>query len=724
MAKRTRKRDRERPAGPPPWERTGTYLLVLAGLLAVGWGLRLAFLSADPPGTLSWSQGPFTDGAVVVQNARNKVISGEWITDYTKDMYLFPLSNLAVYPVFLIAGVGRWQAAFPNTAFAILSILAMGAGLSAALGKRQGLLWVLLAALSYFLIMFQRIPLAEPAMVFLMCLSFWFFSVRERWRWAPAACGFFAASAPLFGKAHAYYFPLVLLAALWLTGTREGERRTGAALPLLGMAGAGVIWLAVLFIPHAGHIGSHIAHESYEKHVGGLFGFIKEWLQNLIGMGTYTKLFQREPVACTLGFFGLVGLLARGRAAWKEENPAVVFAALWALAGWIAISLVRMPAPRYLTALFFPLLALAVLALDALGRGGPLVLRMPRSAAGRLAGAALLFFALYQPLSAAGTPALQVLKNSTWGIGIYNLFVQEEQYSELVFFCSVLSIILTLLLLAFLFGRGAEKPLRISLSPGSGKALAAAIVAVSLLINAGSWYGWAAKRTYYLRDASRDLPDWLSPGARLMGSYAPTLGLDNELPVFSYFGEIGETDVFRRHGITHVVVVSQGDHAEVKEKYPEVFESWEMVLSYPLRCRYSDTMGIFRLPAEANGERIHEYEPSLFERAVDIAKQQRWGRALQLLQQYTREKPGNADGHYLVGFMYNELGEREEAIQAIRRAIDLRPQRPYYYFKLGEIYADLGRTGEAKRALAIANRLNPRDRDVKEALERVSPRAH
>jgi hypothetical protein len=335
----------------------------------------------------------------------------------------------------------------------------------------------------------------------------------------------------------------------------------------------------------------------------------------------------------------------------------------------------------------------------------------------------LLFFALYQPISWVGTPLLQVLKNSTWGIGIYDLFVQEERFSELVFFCSVLSLLVVLLAFAALSARGSSRPLRLSLSPPRGRNVATLLLGFSVVFDAGHYVEWASERTYYLRDASRDLVDWLNPGARLMGSYAPTLGLDNRLPVFAYFGDVGEKDVFRKHGITHVVVVSQGDHAEVKEKYPELFEKWDMVLSYPIRCRYSDTMGIFRLPNEAGGERIHDYEPSLFERAVAAAKEQRWEDALGMLLEFTRQKPGNADGHYLVGFMYNELGRREEAVRAIRKAIERR-KRPYYYYKLGEVYASLGRNAEAAEALAIANRLNPRDKDVQDALESLAPQAH
>ncbi|RPJ47789.1 MAG: tetratricopeptide repeat protein [Candidatus Latescibacterota bacterium] len=718
-------RPAKRPRGSPGlWEHPTRWLLLLGAILAAGWGIRATYLAADPPDRLSWSQGPFTDGAVVLHDARNKILYGEWIVDYTKDLYLFPLSNILTYPVYLAAGVGRWQAAFPNTVLGALSLLLMGLGLARAFGRKLGVLWVLLGAFSYFLIMFQRIPLAEPAMIFLLVVSFYFFATAKGAR-GLAAAGFFAMAAPLFGKAHAYYFPVVLLLALRLAGGggKEGERPS-LRPPLLGMGAALLLWLGLLFLPHAGHIWSHVAHESYRKHVGGTFGFAKEILQNAISMGTYTRLFQNAPFVCSLGFLSIAGILARGRRAIRDTEPVLLLLSLWAVIGWFALALVRMPAPRYLTALYFPLLGLAVVAIGTLREGKPLSWRPPRTAGGRLLFALLLFFAVYQPLSSIGTPMLAKLKNSSWGLGIYTLFVQEEQFSELILFCSVLSILVVLFVFGWLLARGGDKPIRLPLGARSGAGLVLLLVAASLLVDAVHWYAWASRRTYYLQDASRDLDDWLGPNARLIGSYAPTLGLDNKLKVFAYFGEIGETDVFRKHEITHAVVVSQGDHAEVKGNYPEIFEKWQMVLSYPIRSRYSDTIAIFRIPSEVNGERIHDYEPGLFERAVDVAKERRWQEALDLLLRFLGESPENADGHYLVGFMYNELGHREEAIRSIQRAIELRDQRPYYYFKLGEIYADLGRTGEARRALEIASRLNPRDRDVKEALGSMGRGAH
>ncbi|MBN1826790.1 MAG: tetratricopeptide repeat protein [Candidatus Eisenbacteria bacterium] len=708
---------KEKPRLPafPRW----AFPAVMAASLLIGWGIRNFDLGADPPASISWSQGPFTDGAVVVHNARNAVLFGEWILkdDYCRDVALFPLSNMAVYPVFRAFGVGRRQAAWPNTVFGSLSILLVALALWAAYGKGKALLWAVAASFNYFLIMFQRIPIAEPAMIFLMALSFLFFCLSERGKRYVILSGAFAAAAPLFGKAHAYYFPAVLLATYLLTGGKRDPRRRSARFAAAGMAIVAALWFLLLFLPYGEYITAHVLHESVNKHGGGAVATIRAVLQNAVIMGSYTKMNERMPAAALLGFFGLVGLLSRGRRFLTEEPPATVFLFLWLVTGWFAIALVKLPAPRYLSALAFPILFFAVSALERLWEGRPIVWKHPRSLLGGLLTAGLVLFLFYQPLAAFGTLTLEKLRNSSWGIGVYEFFIQRERYDELALFCLAEALVLLVLAYGLFSLRGMNRPVRFPLNRKRGRIVAGVLGAILLFLNIGNWVYWAETRTHLVRDASRDLGDWLGPNARLMGSYAPTLGLDNTIRVFPYFGGLGDKDVFRKYGVTHVVVVSQGDHGIVKNDYPSIFDAWSMVLSYPLMSKYSDTMGIFRLPSEVDGARVNDYEPSLFERAVDVAKESRWEDALALLQRFREEKPDNADGYYLIGFMYNELGGTEQAEAAIAHAIDLRPERPGYALKLGEIYARMGRVAEARAWMERAYFMNPRDQAVLAALQ-------
>ncbi|NNE10003.1 MAG: hypothetical protein HKN20_15690 [Gemmatimonadetes bacterium] len=239
-------------------------LLILGAILLAGWAMRAVHLDADPPEKLSWSQGPYTDGALVVHNARNDALFGSWIRDHANDIYFYPLTNLAARAVFAVAGVGRGQAAFANTVFGVLSILLFGVAIMRACGRAPAVLFTLFAAFHYYLVMYDRLAIAEPAMIFLAGLAVFAFQSIAIGRGggraraggfalaAPVAAGFFAAAAVLIGKAHALYFPVAMLLAIVIAAgagkkkdaSRSRNRRL--AFVVLGMAVAALVWSALL----------------------------------------------------------------------------------------------------------------------------------------------------------------------------------------------------------------------------------------------------------------------------------------------------------------------------------------------------------------------------------------------------------------------------------------------------------------------------------------------
>lgn len=713
---------KQRPAKPPfrlpKIEITrGRFILLLALILSAGWLHRINDLGADPPGALSWSQGPFTDGAVVLHDVRNKVLHGEWIRDYCEDMYLFPLSNAFAYPFMKIFGVGRWQAALPNTILGMLTILIFAVALLPQ-GRGRALLWALLASLSYFLIHFHRIPIAEPAMVFLMASAFLFYSLAEKKPAMIFLAGVLAGAAPLFGKAHAFYFPVVLLASIFFTETSRSDKISRLRLASLGIVVAVLFWTVFLLLPHGDYILSHITHESVGKHAGGTGGFLREFLQNLFAMGSYTNMFEVMPVLTALAILGLFGTLRAGKNLFQGEHRITSFLVLWLSIGWIALAAVRLPAPRYLTALAFPMLFFALRPIFALLEGKPLSWNFPRSWREMAAGIAALIFIIYQPFIHTGMKTVQFLKSQSWGKGIHDFFIGDDAYAELVIFCAAETLIVVAVVLIVLF-LIRPKQIRLSITAASGTIIAVILILGSLSFNVGKYWQWTMFRSHYLRDASRDMTEWLGPDARLMGSFAPALGLDNTFSVFPYFGGLGDEDVLRKYGITHVIVSSKGDFDFLQKNYPSAHEGKEKVLAYPVKSRYTSVMAIYRLPKVLDGQVVHSYEPTLFERAVQTATGGEWAEALTQLREYLRDFPENADAHYLVGFMYNQMGEKTRAADSFRKAIDLRGERPRYYEELAKVYRSLGRTSEAIQLMEHAYRLNPRDKLVQGEIQKM-----
>lgn len=693
------------------------FALALALILAAGWLLRLNDLGADPPGSLSWSQGPFTDGAVVLHDARNKVLHDDWIRDYCEDMFLFPLSNFFAWPFLEAFGVGRLQAALPNTLLGVGAILFFTLAV-AKRGRGWALLWALFASLNYYLIQFQRIPVAEPAMVLLMACGFLFYARSDGRAVFLVLAGFFAAAAPLFGKAHAFYFPVVMLAAIALSARERRARFREMRLAATGMAAAVAIWALLLFLPHGDYILAHVTYESVNKHVGGPAGFVREFVQNLFAMGSYTNVFELMPVLTALGLLGLFGALRRGRKLLAVEDRIGVFLLLWLCIGWVTLAAVRLPAPRYLIAVAFPLIFFALRPFAALLEGKSLSWDCPRRAPAILAGIFALAFVLYQPSISTGMKQVQFLNARAWGKGIHDFFIHDNAYAELVVFCAAETLIVLAVVVAVIFVLR-PKRIRLSLSPASGAILAIILFAGSLFFNLGNYWYWTRFNTHYLRDASRDLAEWIGPDARLMGSFAPALGIDNTLDVFPYFGGLGDEDVLHKYGITHVVISSKGDFDYLKNHYPEAHARKEKVLAYPVKSRYTSVMAIYRLPRELGGRVVNDYEPTVFERAVRTAADGDWEGALALLREFLRLHPEHADAHYMVGFMYNQLGDSERAAQSFRRAIELRGERPRYYEELARVYRSQGRSREAMELLEHAYQLNPRDKLVQEQIMKM-----
>lgn len=261
------------------------FVIGLGLLLILGFAIRNIDLDADPPENLSWSQGPFTDGAIVIHNARNKALYGTWMLDHCKDMYFYPLANFAAYLSFKLFGVGRAQAAGPNTLLGILSILATCIALLRA-GRVATLVWAGFACFNYILIMYDRLPVAEPMMIFLLSISLLFFSYADRWRQAYFGAGLFAVMATLVGKAHAFFFPAALILTLLVTTRkRPRQRKTNVLFVIAGTAIGGALWLGLLGIPHGDYICSQASQATYEKHERDVVEVSKAVFRNLLDMG-------------------------------------------------------------------------------------------------------------------------------------------------------------------------------------------------------------------------------------------------------------------------------------------------------------------------------------------------------------------------------------------------------------------------------------------------------
>ena len=324
----------------------------IAAICAVALLLRIVWPLADPAARFSWSNGVYTDPATMVHAARNATVFGEWIVDYNRDLFYYPLVNGLTWIFFQVVGPGRLATVILSALAGTASLVGLVWALRRTAGPRAALWGAVLGGINAWMVMYSRIPLAENVVLILLTLSSAL--VVGRSSRSQAVAGALAVGATLFGKYHAAGFlpGLVLFVAL-------RDRSFRALLPLL--AGGTVVflaWLATIFLPHRADVLGHVSRQTTELH--GSFPIVtslREGLGEIYNTVRRAWLFYRIPICGAVGgFFAIWTALnpaARRRAL---EDGSAIFA-FWFLGMWIYFSALPYKAPRYFVLVVPPLVA-------------------------------------------------------------------------------------------------------------------------------------------------------------------------------------------------------------------------------------------------------------------------------------------------------------------------------------------------------------------------------
>ena len=86
---------------------------------------------------------------------------------------------------------------------------------------------------------------------------------------------------------------------------------------------------------------------------------------------------------------------------------------------------------------------------------------------------------------------------------------------------------------------------------------------------------------------------------------------------------------------------------------------------------------------------------------------QRYQEAMEAYKEAIRLKPNYAEAHYNLGLAYGNLGRYQEAVEAYKQSIRVKPDDAVAYINMGTAYGGLGRNQEAMEAYKQAIRLKP-----------------
>jgi len=208
---------------------------LVTGLFVLFAALRLFALDADPPPSLDWTSGIWTDEGFYTYAARNAVLFGGTRDDFHPEV-LSPVLNAVQEAVFRAFGVGLVQARLVSVACSLGALALFWDGLRRVWGPKVALMGLLFLGGDAVFVFYNRLALLETPAVLVVCAAFWAYTQNRPWGWVLA--GALAASALASKTTFLLFLPLPAL--VWLL--RRAWRPLGWYV--LGVAfGAAAYWL-------------------------------------------------------------------------------------------------------------------------------------------------------------------------------------------------------------------------------------------------------------------------------------------------------------------------------------------------------------------------------------------------------------------------------------------------------------------------------------------------
>jgi len=699
-------------------EKPSRLLRTVLVLTAVALAARLAWPQADPASHLSWSNGVYTDPPTMVHAARNAALFGEWIRDYNRDLWIYPLMNVLTRAAYAVGGVGRSPTLVLSALLGALTVGALAWGLRRTAGPRAALYGAVLGTVNYWLTMYARIPVAEnlvAAMLALTCVAAAGRSTR-----AQAVAGAIGVGATLFGKYHAVGFLPGLVLLPWL---REGRLR--AVLPVLaGGTAAFLLWAAVILIPHGGEVTGHVERQSTGHGTLPLAASIEVGLSEFFNTLRRSWMFYRIPICGAFGGFFALWSLGNAEARRRCVADGTVIYAFWLLGMWTYFSLLLYKAPRYYVLLGPPLVAGTAVLLAKLHDAKDWKLRPPRRWDEHVPLFLWLYafcFGLIDSVKLWIKSFLEYLYVSPakLTVGVANAAIEIvkriDTFVQNLVWAACLAIVLYLFLLwnPEILGRFRRRAI-------SGAGLArlgrtALLVAVAFGVFQYAW--WAGHRSAYVEAAKSSLPHLIGPDAVVLGPMAPLLTQNSGHRTLPYFGPPNDPELLARYGVTHVVLCGQGDAEVFRSRFPGLLEETTIVQIWPVNTLFASTLEIRRIPEEWEGRPIHRYRETAMEQAADLALLGDWEGVLERLSRFRAE--GGPEIPELISMesvCWFNLRDYDKAEERVRAAIAARPRDRLNWQNLGLLHLNRGERAEALEAFLQALRLNPRDEQLRKRI--------
>ena len=693
----------------------------LALLLLLAAVLRLAWPLTDPPDSLSWSGGIFTDPAYNYLPARLALAHGDGPTIELTARLIYPLLNAVVWGLGHVVPIGPVSVAGLAVLLGLVT-LAISAGVARRVAGPTAALGVLgVGAVLHWLILFARILMAEHVVALLLAGAAWFALGRRPLAWALTAV--LAVGAVLFGKYHAVGSAAgILLFVVWRNPQRRAWGAVAGVSILLGLA-----WAAFLFLPHRAEILAWVTGYTSAGQAGP--PILTSGIEAVLELfRTYRNgfLIHRAPVVSLLGGLFVIWTLGNGAARRRRLESGSAIFAFWFAGAFVYHAIFPYTPPRYFIPMVYPLIGAAVCQALEATRGGtfPRMRRpdewIPGASWFVFLGVGISYAAVHYdrfrrmvtPVEAR--PAIGENSGAAFLLDTFGPVAGNVLWGMLI----------GLFLFAVLWaiaGRIPENGRRLGPKVGTRMVLGALLICV--VLNAGQWTWWATHRTERLARIRDSLAVMVGKDAVILGTYAPVLTEGTgAVPVwYPLSTEEGGGGLLAQRGFTHVLVAEPGDITPeaLDQDYPGVAERMRLVHSWRVRVSLVRRLHLYRLAEPLPGTAPLQ-QPTRLELALQAANANELATCMQLIQAYRNE--GGVETPEML--LYEAVGrsgagDLVAAEALLVRAVAMDPQAPLLYRNLGMLASARGDHAAARRYWRECLRLEPENQEAAQLLRQV-----
>ncbi|OFX33634.1 MAG: hypothetical protein A2Z07_04800 [Armatimonadetes bacterium RBG_16_67_12] len=112
-------------------------------------------------------------------------------------------------------------------------------------------------------------------------------------------------------------------------------------------------------------------------------------------------------------------------------------------------------------------------------------------------------------------------------------------------------------------------------------------------------------------------------------------------------------------------------------------------------------------PGYESGDReVNAQARTFFDQGMDHIKKKQWALAIQSFMQAVRIEPQYVEAWNNLGYAYRKNTDNQRALDAYKRALEIRPDYKYAHEYIGRLYVALGNRAMAMRHYEILRRLD------------------